>query len=288
MYAKNPVFRRIRDAALRAGFRYTERDPGAYFGFPLTALDTVLKTRRIPYRDNVAALRHLEHARPGFFKLGDLAANRPTPNYLLHESAHAVAFRALFGKPRDVQSALRDPARLQRVILCEAFAMAAEYLAACAVSGQPHSWFFSINSYRHRTPKKKAVGELMASLGDEAVAHALLLAFYANNCFAERLNAKQVDAILSLGVRRRVSQSTGQRVRQALNGLMVMSPEFRLHTTRLFLCMFGYPRDVRRLLSVDPLKALRQDQELAALAIELARVLVVEPMLDEHLVQKEL
>ena len=73
LFAKNPFYRRVRLATLARGFRYTTEDPGSYFAFPLAALDTVLEKRRVPYRDNVAALERLERVRPGFFELSDLA-----------------------------------------------------------------------------------------------------------------------------------------------------------------------------------------------------------------------
>ena len=94
LYQKNPFFRRIRDAARARGIGFTLEDPGDYFAFPLVALDAVLETRKVPYRANYSALRGFERARPGFFTLADLRKNRPLPNYVLHESAHAVAFQS--------------------------------------------------------------------------------------------------------------------------------------------------------------------------------------------------
>jgi len=142
LYRKNPFFRRIRQAARARSIGFTLRDPGDYFAFPLVALDTVLRTRKVPYRANYSALAAFERARPGFFVLADLRSNRPLPNYVLHESAHAVAFHELFGRPRDVFSALSEPSKLVRVLLGEAYAMTSEYFAACAVSGTLHDWFF--------------------------------------------------------------------------------------------------------------------------------------------------
>jgi hypothetical protein len=50
----------------------------------------------------------------------------------------------------------------------------------------------------------------------------------------------------------------------ALNGMMVMSPEFRYDTSRLFLTMFGRSRNIRRELSADPLALLAADTRAAA------------------------
>jgi hypothetical protein len=274
LYLHNPFFRRVREAALAAGFRFTLRDEGAYYGFPLIHLDTLLSSRKIPYRPSFTALTHLEQRRPGFFTLADLQGNRPAPNYLLHESAHAVAFAALFGRPRDVAAALSEPSALVKLMLGESFAMTAEYFAACAVQGQPHAWFFSISSYRHRTQKKKAVGELLQRHGFDFVGRAVLLAFLYNNFLVDRLDRRQLAALADAAdprVARRLSPVALRHLGSTLNGLMVMSPEFRNDTSRLFLSMFGRSRNIRRELSADPLALLAADAKAQAALTNLVR-----------------
>jgi hypothetical protein len=276
LYLKNPFFRRVRDATLAAGFRYTLADEGAYYGFPLIHLDTILSRRKIPYRPSFTALQHLEQRRPGFFTLADLQQNRPAPNYLLHESAHAVAFHQLFGRPRDVGAALSEPRTLVKLMLGESFAMTAEYFAACAVRGQPHAWFFSISSYRHRTQKKKAVGELLERYGFSFVGRAVLLAFLYNNFLVDRLNKQQLSALAEAAdrnVARRLTPANLRELGAALNGLMVMSPEFRYDTSRLFLTMFGRSRNIRRELSADPLELLSADSSAKTAVSKLILVL---------------
>jgi hypothetical protein len=262
LYLHNPYFRRIREAALRAGFRFSLKDERAYFGFPLIHLDSILATRTIPYRPSFTALAHLEGRRPGFFQLSDLQQNRPAPNYLLHESAHAVAFHQLFGRPKDVAAALSEPSALVKSMLSESFAMTSEYFAACAVRGQPHGWFFSISSYRHRTQKKKAVGELLERHGFDFTARALLLAFLCNNFLVDRLTSKHAARLAELAnaeQARRLTPAGLRRLTDTLNGVMVMSPEFRYDTARLFLTMFGRSRNIRRELSGDALTLFESD-----------------------------
>ncbi|HEY6079497.1 MAG TPA: hypothetical protein VIW29_11870 [Polyangiaceae bacterium] len=260
LYLHNPFVRRVRDATLKAGFRFTLEDTRAYFGFPLIHLDSILSSRRIPYRPSFTALEHLEQSRPGFFTLADLRQNRPTPNYLLHESAHAVAFHALFGRPRDVRAALSEPSALLRLMLGESFAMTAEYFAACAVQGQPHAWLFSISSYRHRTQQKQAVGRSIERYGFEPVGRAVLLAFLCNNFLVDRLSRRHLVRLAALagsdGSLEQLEPAALGRLGSALNGLMVMSPEFRYDTARLFLTMFGRSRNIRRELAADPLELL--------------------------------
>lgn len=279
LFRNNDVFRRVRQAAREAGFRYTKADPGGYFGFPLAALETVLRSRSIPYRPTRPALVALERSRPGFFALSDLRLNRPTPNYLLHESAHAVAFDALFGRPPNVRTALADPARLIDVQLGEAFAMTAEYLAACWVSGTAHAWFFSIHSYRHRVPQKKAVGEIIEELGLEAVARLLCGAFLYNVFLVERLDRGALARLLEFAELEPIGRRTAleRKLRSSLNRLMVMSPEFRRDTTRLFLASLGYSRNVERVLAADPFVLAQKDPGFGGRFFGLMRVLTGAP-----------
>ena len=266
LYRNNPFFRRMRGAALKRSIAFTLRDPGDYFAFPLVALDAVLRTRKVPYRANYSALSAFERARPGFFTLADLRLNRPHPNYVLHESAHAVAFDELFGRPRDVALALSDPAQLVRVVLGEAYAMTSEYFAACAVSGPLHDWFFSINSYRHRTPAKKAVGEFVQRLGLPLLVWLVLVAFLENNFFVKSFPRAMLDRALELsplGASPPLSAGDRARLARALSQLMIMDPEFREDTARLFLTMHGYGRNIRRVLGADPLELIAADERLA-------------------------
>jgi len=276
LYQKNPFFRRVRDAAWARRIRFTLRDPGDYFAFPLVALDTVLLARQVPYRASYSALRAFERTRPGFFTLADLRQNRPLPNYVLHESAHAVAFDVLFGRPRVVATALADPNKRLHVVLGEAYAMTCEYFAACAVSGPLHDWLFSINSYRHRTPAKQPVGELIARLGLPLMVWLVLVAFLLNNFFVERFSARALARALELSpVGKAPALSAFERTRlcRALSALMVMNPEFREDTARLFFAMHGYGRNIRRVLGDDPLLLLAADAELPERLATLVRTL---------------
>lgn len=275
--ARNPFFARIRSAALVRGYTFSERDPGGYFGFPLLGLDVVLETRRIPYRDNVTALERLEAARPDFYTLTDLASNRPTPNYLLHEAAHAVAYAEAFGS-RPVADAFAERSHLPLVLAGEAFAMTAEYLAACSVSDPLHRWFFSVNSYRHRTQAKKAIGELMLELGERPVVWVLLSGFVASNTLRESLKEREVSALAEHaapngGLRRR--QLTA--LRRAVSAAIKMSREFRVDTARLFLCKFGYRRRIERELEFDCVRQVECDDHYRDTLARLVDLLLAPP-----------
>jgi hypothetical protein len=54
---------------------------------------------------------------------------------------------------------------------------------------------------------------------------------------------------------------------------MVMDPEFRYDTSRLFLTMFGRSRNIRRELSADPLELLAADPAAERVAWRLIQAL---------------
>ncbi len=274
LYAANPFARRVRDAALSRGYRFVP-DKSSYFGFPLLGLEALLDSRLIPHRCSMPPLRWLEDKRPDFFKLKDLDDNRPAPNYLLHESAHAVAFRQVFGQQR-AAIVFADPDCLPGTFMGEAFAMTAEYFAACAVRGKLHRWFFSISSYRHRVPAKKAIAHCIDALGPEPVVLSVLLGFVLNNHLVEPLKLRHLERIAALMPSEWREGAKGKVHKQLLaaqNRLMVMSPEFRTQTARLFLTTYGRDRDLRRSLSDDPLAAFEESDALTAHAHALTRLL---------------
>jgi hypothetical protein len=274
LYAHNGFYRRIRDAALARGVRFVA-DDSAYYGFPLLGLERGIDGGAIPYRRSMPPLRFLEAKRPGFFSLRDLKYNRPAPNYLLHESAHAVAFRQFFGD-RAAAAVFSDRECLPGVLMGESFAMTAEYFTACAVRGKLQRWFFSTASYRHRAPAKKAVARSIEDVGAAAVIYSLLLGFLLHNYLVEPLLPRHLERISGLMPsewRSRLDERALRRLLRAQNRLMLMSPEFRTETARLFLTTYGHDRDLRVILDADPLGAFEQSDRLSAHARALAGIL---------------
>lgn len=261
LFEKNRVYAGLRRAAWGADFRFSLLDPQAYFGWSLVSLDTILKTRMIPFRNNRGGLEHLEEMRPGFFTLADLELNRPTPNYVLHETAHAVAFDEIFGRPRDVRRAMSPPAPLVRLILGEAYAMATEYFAACYVQSDLDQWFFSISSYRRRLDGKRVIGEALAERGALGSGLIVLLAFLHSNYLRQSLSAHELDRGLELFGERALRGKERKRVVAAANCFMQMNPEFLRDTSKLFLGPLGYAKDTASILnSRDPLRELTRDK----------------------------
>src|SRR5262245_30072204 len=165
--------------------------------------------------------------------------------------------------------------------------MTSEYFAACAASSGVHRWVFSINSYRQRAPARETIGAMVSELGLPLVAFSVLCAFLSNLFFRERLASDSVERMLELyhlarpgraggkdeAPRRFPKPAVRRRLRRALSELMVMNPEFRRDTTRLFLTMFGRSRRIDKVLEEDPLELFEKDENSLGASLRLVSVL---------------
>src|SRR5262249_11558310 len=103
-----------------------------------------------------------------------------------------------------------------------------------------------------------------------------LLGFLQNNFFIERFSRSALSRALELyplGRAPRITPSDRARLCRAVSEFMVMNPEFRHDTARLYLSMHGYPRSVRRVLSADPLDLIAADRDLSPRLARLIQIL---------------
>jgi hypothetical protein len=117
------------------------------------------------------------------------------------------------------------------------------------------------------------VGELIERLGFRPVCRAVLYSFLYNNFLVDRLDRRRFERLAALSDFPKLTPVLARKLRSALNGLMVMSHEFRYDTARLFLTMFGRSRDIRRELAADPLELFAADPKVAPAVERLVHVL---------------
>jgi hypothetical protein len=117
-----------------------------YRALPLLALQEVIDSRVVPVYENTSVVRHFMEAKPNSPESVRFLSKTLQKNYLLHESAHCAAFRALTGVVGE--SGMAD--KLVYVViclLCEAYANAIERLAGAMAASEPHKMFIILNSY---------------------------------------------------------------------------------------------------------------------------------------------
>lgn len=264
----NPVFRSVRRAYLAQGFRFTTRDFCGYYAFPLMALDHLLDRGLIPYRENFAWLERLERSAPGLFTLTELKRGELQFNYLFHESAHALAHRAFFGRRR-AASLPKTPAALHRILLGEAFANTVECLASSLAEGEIGAWFLDANCHFRSTKGEAAlIRRLGRRRGFLPVARALLAGFLYANFLFDRLGPAE---------KKRVAGYSGLPVKEAASLAAIgteLCERFRTTTTQLHLLKLGFPPRLGAMLRFDPVARLLKEQTLRAQAEGLLKIAV--------------
>jgi len=176
LYALNPVFHSVRDAALAVGVTYRSCRDGElqdYNVAPLLVLPRILESGIVPYFDNADLLRQVVAARPAAKMMAD-EIRFAKSNYHMHESAHVIADRALqpLGLDGVVQSALG-----------ESFANTVEAIGWAYASQDLHRSMYSINSYIAMKEKGKLglLRGLVDAFGVSSVFEsALWIYFYLN------------------------------------------------------------------------------------------------------------
>ena len=254
LYRRNPVFRNVRDATLRAGFTYAAAGADRYYGWPLMALDLTLQRRVVPFVDNVSQLRELERRRPAHFLLSDLTAYGPALNPLLHESSHCLAFDQL-----DYQITAKRPtsrAKLLKIQLAEAFALSVERASGIFVREEPVDLYLhGVNTHvSHVSRARDPMRELHELHGLEGAFRIALASYLYTSFLYAELRDVEIDRIRAFA---KVSTVAHRRTQNAIERLFQTTLEvgsaFRGRITSMYLRSHGFGRDLLALVDFDPL-----------------------------------
>lgn len=231
----NPVYRAVRIAALRARFSFSDERFHDYDVLPLTQLPRILKSKVIPYIDNVRALREIEGVSPGSFTLAEVPALRA--NRIFHESAHAAAHTILSKYIRD--KGKNDLERAFRILLQEAFANAVESLANVYANNRVHNEFLYKNSYIMEKPTtRKTIGESISALGVELTFVVLVFSFLYANFLQTKKAKKEFPALLKL-LTVNASPKAASKLKKVFSTGLDLDPEFTMFTNRFCLKLAG-------------------------------------------------
>jgi len=245
----NPVYARIREAALAFGYCFSAENTPLrqdYITLPLTTLHRILSERTIPYCNTADTLLRLRETNPHVALSPGFILDSTKRNYTLHEAAHCVA-HAVLGTPELAESlktivpGSRERSMLEG-IFAEAFANTVEKLGTL-FRGSP-LWdhvFYCLNSYVG--PKDKITGVLEKAhreLG-EYLRFAVL--------FAASFEANLVMGQPDDGVRDRVRRAAqcpeghDEMVRDLVDTGFNLSDVFREYTGPAYFAFLGYTKE---------------------------------------------
>lgn len=262
----NRLFRRVRDAALGEGCRFSDARDEAYEAFPLLRLEALLEKKTLPYANNAAAFASLTPVQREALTWDDADGNLKK-NFVFHEACHAVV-RALAARtlgPLPAGTGLEaERRRVFRWLLEESCANTCELLGMLDAGDALHRIFYETNSYIVMFDSRTHFRQAFAEIGADRVARVMLFSYVLANCLHPRLDERDL-ATLGLGGLEAKSVKT---LRALSKTAFQLSERFRVQTTSFHLRLAGIKTPVQDLLDADVLEILRREPGMEAFLSE--------------------
>jgi hypothetical protein len=251
----NPVYHAVRKAARGFGYRFQSTPLGDYDVMALTQLPLILKSKRIPYRKNVKAIRDIEKALPNTFHLHDIPPF--AASYAFHESAHGVAQELC--KQVGLSRPKSDPERALLILFQESFANACESIANVYSRSRFHDEFLFKNAYvMEKSKNRETLRAAIRAFGFEATFKVLLLSFLqANLDQTDRADERLTLYLDWLGIK--PSRTQRPILTSVFRIGFDLDPQFVLFTNSFCLKLMGIQTPFAHLQDFDTAAALKGD-----------------------------
>jgi len=255
----NPIFKQIRQQALDAGYRFSANRFQDYDVLALTQLPQILKSKTIPFRDNVRPLRKIEDMAPKAFLFSQVPAL--TPNRLFHESAHAIAHSALAKRARR-----SEKEQILSILTEEAFANACESLANAYSVNPLHDEFLHQNSYIMEKPKtRESLRRALTAVGRTPTFAVLFFSFLHANFLRSRITSRDFNRVMDLlGLSTSLSAELRRPLRAVFRVGLDLDPEFTQFTNAFCLRLGGFKKPLHRLLEFDFISIIEKSPTFSA------------------------
>ena len=271
---ENPIVRRVREAVLARGYRFSASPPYDYAGLPLWCLPAIYETRVIPFRVNVEAARRAVLEKPSFFSMADLITLGLPSNAITHESVHCLVHDLVTRPPRQRSARAAAQDEVLSSQLAEAFSNAVESFGGYYAVSEEHRAFYRLNTFEASPGANRSYVEvLLDSVGPVDTLVILVLGYLASNFLWRRANATAIDRVLAVEMD---PELLGRRARRAAHAAFRegfnLSRVFRLRTTALYFRALGRRDKVTDILAFDFVAALARDKALLEAIRVLARL----------------
>ena len=263
LLAHNPVYARIRKAALQGKIKFSSTRFHDYDVLPLSQLPKLLSLKTVPYVDNVNALIEIEKVAPGVFQINEAPPLRA--NYILHESAHGVA-RALRIQYLG-QNPLPERELALTILFEESFSNAAESLLSVFSTTQIHEEFLNKNAYIIESASSRVLLRSSVKLiGLASTFRLVLLSFLYSNFLRTTISSHEFDRVLTVVLmndpktRLKLSKKEVLLLKMTFLGGFDLDPVFTIRTNSFCLRLLGIKTKLPKLFAFDFLEYFEGNQ----------------------------
>ena len=273
LLAKSPVYRKIREATLKAGFKMSPKRLHDYEVLPLTQLPIILEKRIIPYSDNVNALVEIEATAPKGFNWSEIPPLKA--NYIMHESAHAIArnLRILhIGKIPKARGTQNIKTLILGTLIEEAYANTVECLSNLDSESEIHDEFLFKNAYIMERPKDRAtLRSAQKLIGKHCLFNLLLIGYLHSNFLKIKVNdADFLNLIKYSGVK----EVKDLRLLRAVFQIgLNLDPGFTQFTGSFCFRLMGVPGNIYEFLDFDFMKEMKKNRHYSEWLESLAAII---------------
>lgn len=258
LMAHNRVFKKIRMAALEAGYQFSSARDEAYETFPLLQLEPLLQEKVLPYSRNVLPLERLTAGQLDVLSWEDIDGNLKR-NFVFHEACHAVV-RVIGDKyfgGLNVGTSLDSQRQFAtRMLLEESCANTCEFLGCAEASDQTHRLFYEMNSYVCEYESRTYLKNAMVEIGQTVVVKIMVLAYLQANFLRYNLEDKQFQLMLKIASDNVLDLKQQKALRAMAKVAFNLSERFRVQTTSFHLRLAGIHTPIEDLFDFPFLEVL--------------------------------
>lgn len=267
----NNIYSRIRKQTLQLGFKFSNEKNDLYEALPLSQLESVLRSQKIPYLDNVSVLAQIDQQIKGG-AIWDEVSDNLKKNHVFHESCHAVS-RSI-SSPFFKNKLSAQEKRLM-VLMEESFSNTCELLAVCDASDAIHKIFFEWNSYICMFDQRSNLNSTIQLMGKEFIFRFMFLSYLHANFLKDRLDDKSFEKILNiLNADLKTEYKNLKALRSIAKIAFELNPRFREVTTSFYFRMQGYSEPLEQLLNFDFMKIIDEKRDFKEFLFALSRAVL--------------
>lgn len=255
LYSRNIFFSVVRDWAIETGLQFSaEASPmwQQYQALAFFSLQDIFDHQIVPYMDNVTVFKNVLSRDPSLAVPLRFITDTLKKNYILHESAHFIAYRRLM-EHRDSDGAPSSDKEwfVAYCLLSECVARVVERFAVLVADSDFHRIMLHFNTYPHLSSEDQKIFERASVVCDmQQLSYLALMMALWSNITGDEMPSHIRGELFGIAFNDAAdSNMTVEEITAFTKLFMSVNPDFRESTTRSYFRLYQCEQEFDRALS---------------------------------------
>lgn len=260
----NHLYKLIRKKTVEFDFKYSHEPNSSYLALPLSQLENILKTKTIPYIDNVSVLDGIKDS-----AVWDDITDNLKKNNVFHESCHAIArtiSSTFFGPQENTETTI------VRLMIEESFANSCELLGIIDVEDSAQRIFYETNSYIFMHDDRFQLKKMVGQIGFQCSIQFLILSYLFSNFLREHISDSDLERMQKIAGISNNPAIEIKNLRSVAKIAFELNPRFRWVTTAFYLKLNGINYSNQQLQQLNFLSLLESQSQFRLLLETLSTI----------------